>query len=144
MSDLHVAFEETTVRRRWWLRALGFLVAGVAFVAAVTLVVMMLWNALVPSLFAGPAIQFWQAAGLLVLSRILFGGFRGRGGYGWRHGRWSKRWDRMSPEERERVRAGLARWNDMTSEERAEFRKSFGGRCGHGMREGFNGQPTGT
>ncbi len=126
--------------RRWWLlRGLGFLVAAVAFVAALSFVVMMLWNALVPSLFAGPAIQFWQAAGLLVLSRILFGGFRGRGGHGWRHRGWHGRWGRMSPQERERVREGLARWKDMTSEERAEFRKGLGGRCGHRMNEDLKG-----
>ena len=132
------------MRRRWWLRGLGFLVAAVAFVAAASFVVMMLWNALVPSLFAGPTIQFWQALGLLVLSRILFGGFRGRGGRGWRHSGWRGRWARMSEEERERVREGLARWKDMTPEERAEFRKGFGGRCGHGMDEAFSGQPKGT
>lgn len=131
------------MRRRGWLRGLGFLVAGVAFVAAVSFVVMMLWNALVPSLFAGPTLQFWQAAGLLVLSRILFGSFRGRGGHGWRHRGWGNRWARMSPEERERVREGLARWNDMTPEERAEFRKGFGGRCGHRMDAGFSGQAKG-
>ena len=129
------------MRRRWLLRGLGFLVAGVAFVAAVSFVVMMLWNALVPRLFSGPAIQFWQAAGLLVLSRILVGGLRGRGGHGWRHRGWHGRWGRMSPEQRERVREGLARWKDMTPEERAEFRKGFGGRCGHGMDEDLKGQP---
>src|SRR4029077_9469013 len=104
---------------------------------------MTLWNALVPNLFAGPAIQFWQAVGLLVLSRILFGGFRGRGGHGWRHRGWRGQWGRMSPEERERVREGLARWKDMTPEERAEFRKGFGGRCGHRMDEDLTGQPQG-
>ena len=132
------------MRRRWLLRGLGFLVAGVAFVAAVSFVVMTLWNTLVPGLFGGPAIQFWQAAGLLVLSRILFGGFRGRGGHGWRHRGWHGRWGRMSPEERERVRDGLARWTDMTPEERAEFRKGFGGRCGHGRGEDLKEQPKGT
>jgi hypothetical protein len=73
---------------------------------------MSLWNALIPTLFHGPLVTFWQAAGLLVLSKILFGGFRGRHGHGWhgRHGRWRgemwrRKWESMTPEERERLRA---------------------------------------
>jgi hypothetical protein len=121
------------VRRHWILKGAAILVLGTAFVAALTFVVMSLWNALVPSLFAGPVIGFWQAAGILVLSRILFGGFRGRGGHGWRHRGWHGRWGRMTPEERSRVRDGFARWKDMSREERREFRGKLHGRfhgCG--------------
>ena len=78
----------------------------VAAVAAMSAVVMLLWNAIVPALFTSvPAINYLQALGLLVLSRILFGGFRGHGGWrgrmhGHRHERWAK-WQAMTPEERE-------------------------------------------
>ncbi len=92
-------------------RGAGFVVLALAFIAVLSVVVMSLWNALVPSLFHGPTLQFWQAVGLLILCRILFGGFRGRGGHGW-HGRhhwgermWRQRWENMTPEERERLRA---------------------------------------
>jgi hypothetical protein len=67
--------------------------------------VMLLWNAVVPELFAGArSIDYLHALGLLVLCRILFGGFRGYGGW---HGRrhWG-RWSAMTPEEREQVRRG--------------------------------------
>ena len=37
-------------------------------------VVMYLWNWLIPDLFNGPVITFWQAFGLILLSKILFGG----------------------------------------------------------------------
>lgn len=37
-------------------------------------VAMLLWNALVPPLFGGPEIGYWQAAGLSVLASILSGG----------------------------------------------------------------------
>lgn len=93
-------------RGRWVARGAAFLVLGLAFVAVLSFVVMSLWNELVPSLFHGPSLQYWQAVGLLILSRILFGGFRGRG-HGW-HGRrhmWRQRWESMTPEERERLRA---------------------------------------
>ena len=98
-------------RGRWVAKGAGFVLLALAFVAVLSVVVMSLWNALVPSLFHGPILQFWQAVGLLILCRILFGGFRGRGGHGW-HGRhrwrehmWRHHWENMTPEERERLRA---------------------------------------
>ncbi len=82
----------------------------VMIAVAVTLfgeVVMRLWNWLMPSLFHLPAITFVQALGLLVLSKLLFGGFhRHSGGGGWKRGM-RQRLEHMSQEERERFRAGL-------------------------------------
>ena len=74
--------------------------------AALAWAVMALWNWLMPTLFAeAHQISYLQAAGLLVLSRILFGGFRGHGCPGrWRH---HKRFEQMSPEEREKFQAGM-------------------------------------
>jgi len=79
--------------------------------------VRLLWNWLLPPLFGFREITFWQALGLLVLTRILFGGFGGRGSSGSRHvqpafaaafergfRRMDDNWDRMTPEERERFR----------------------------------------
>ena len=79
-----------------------FLVAAAAFGA----VVMLLWNAIVPGLFAGAhTLDYPHALGLLVLCRILFGGFHGhRGGHGRRH--WAAKWEAMTPEEREKFRHG--------------------------------------
>ncbi|MDB6089906.1 MAG: hypothetical protein JWN85_2690, partial [Gammaproteobacteria bacterium] len=88
-----------------------FLGISLAVVALLIFVFMSLWNQLVPSLFSGPSVSFWQAAGLLVLTRILVGGFRGHGGPPWgarrRHWKsqmWRERWESMSPEDRERLR----------------------------------------
>ncbi len=73
-----------------------FVVAAVALFGAI---VMLLWNAVVPALFttANP-ISYWHAMGLLVLCRILFGNFRGHGGWRQRH---FNKWQAMTPEERE-------------------------------------------
>jgi Ca2+/H+ antiporter, TMEM165/GDT1 family len=82
----------------------------VAVVAATVLgfVVKGLWNALMPQLFGWHTLTFWQALGLLILSKIFFGGFHRHSG---RNSRWKRRmkerWELMSPEERERFRQGM-------------------------------------
>jgi hypothetical protein len=109
-------------RGRWLAKGAAFVVLGPAFIAALSFVVMSLWNALMPSLFQGPTLRFWQAVGLLILSRILFGGFRGRGGWHGRHGAWReemwrRHWESMTPEERERLRARFKHRCGWTSDE---------------------------
>ncbi len=128
------------MRRIFFLKGAAFLVLAPLFVAAISFVVMSLWNAIIPALFSLPVIGFWQAAGLLVLCRILFGGFRGRGGSGWRHGAWPMRWHRMTPEERERFRDGFRRWKHMDHDERHAFRRGFRG-CGGQPEEGGMQEP---
>jgi predicted membrane chloride channel (bestrophin family) len=97
------------MRGRWVIK--GLKIAGIALVAVTLLsfIVMSLWNWLAPAVFGARTITFWQALGILVLSKILFGGFRGRPGYGrhWRR-RMNERWEQMTPEERERFRQGIA------------------------------------
>ena|SRR3974390_3156474 len=89
------------------LKVTGLIVLGVALVG---LIVMTLWNWLMPPLFAWRPISFWQALGLLALTKVLFGGFRGMGHYrGYWRGRMAERWERMTPEEREQFRAGMRR-----------------------------------
>jgi len=86
-----------------------FLGRGLLMLAAVGVLgalVMLLWNAVVPELFAGArSIDYLHALGLLVLCRILFGGFRGHGGWHGHH-HWGRgRWSAMTAEEREQFRA---------------------------------------
>jgi hypothetical protein len=98
------------MRGRWLLRALKILLLATVAAAVVGLVVMLLWNALLPPLFGWPTITFLQALGLLLLSRLLVGGLRGRWGHGghWR-ARMAARWEQMSEEERAQFRAGMRR-----------------------------------
>jgi len=97
-------------RVRWLVRAIAIIPVVVAFLALVGLVVMLLWNSLVPELFHGPLLGYWQALGMLVLSRLLFGGLRGRGWNGhWRQRMWRERWEQMTPEERARVHEHVQR-----------------------------------
>ena len=91
---------------------LGKLAVVLVIVAALGGAVMVLWNAVLPALFDGSrTIDYWHALGLLVLCRILFGGFRGRGA-GLDRERWQKwqKWQSMSKEERAQFRQGRADW----------------------------------
>ena len=76
--------------------------------------VMHLWNWLLPPLFGLHMITFWQALGLLLLSRILFGSWGSGGGN--RRSRRRDKWEKMTPEERERMRQKWgARCGDLPS-----------------------------
>lgn len=93
---------------------------AVAGLALVTWTVMLLWNSLLPDLFAGVhVIGYWQALGVLVLSRILFGGLRG--GF---HGRWRERrahWESLTPEERQQLKGRFhRRWGGCCSAHKTE------------------------
>ncbi len=107
------------MKKKWfWIAPLAIL--GLAlFIALGGEIVEQLWNWLLPPLFGWRLITFWQALGLLVLCRILFGGWGGHGNHrsGMR-GRMAKRMD-------ERMQA-------MTPEERERFRQRMRDRCGMG------------
>ena len=109
-------------RKAKWIALAPLFLAGFAlFVAIGGLVVRELWNWLLPTLFGWREITLWQALGLLLLCRILFGGMGGRGGTSHRlrrrwearwDERWAERWAAMTPEERERFRHGLGRHSE--------------------------------
>lgn len=87
----------------------------IVILAAIPAVVMLLWNALIPSILGLSVISYWQALGLFVLCRILFGGFR----FGGRHHRFHDMGENPIHE----------KWKNMTDEERKKFiekRRKFG------------------
>ncbi len=71
--------------------------------------VMWLWNAILPEVIGVKAITFWQAAGILVLSKILFGGFHFKNhkqnGNGFRSAKMKEKLMNMSDEERAQFKA---------------------------------------
>lgn len=58
-----------------WSRKAGFGLLGLGVFAAGVALVMVLWNALVPEIFGWQPIGYWQALGLILLTRLLFGRF---------------------------------------------------------------------
>jgi len=99
------------MRKKWWI----VIVAPIAIAAFIFIggeVVMHLWNWLAPTLFSWRQITFWQAIGLLILCRILFGNIGGRGS------------------RRSGMRPQMA--HKMTEEEREKWRQEMRSRCGFG------------
>ncbi|GMO68957.1 MAG: hypothetical protein Ta2A_17230 [Treponemataceae bacterium] len=92
--------------RAFWVFSgvIGFLATAAVF----STLAMLLWNALLPELFALPMVSWLQSAGIFILCRVLFGGmtsgFRGgifdRGAQA--KGNFRSRWDAMTDEQRAR------------------------------------------
>jgi hypothetical protein len=94
--------------KKWIFLAPAAILGMLLFMVVGGEVVRYLWNWLLPPLFGWRQITFWQALGLLALCRILFGRIGGRGFHRSRfRSRMSERWQRMSPEEREKFREGM-------------------------------------
>lgn len=87
-----------TGKKRFLLAPLFILGAG-----AITYITMMLWNNLMPEIFHLAQISFWQAAGLLILSRLLLGSIipHRQHDHHNNHNAFRERWESMKPEERE-------------------------------------------
>jgi membrane protease YdiL (CAAX protease family) len=79
-------------------------------------IVMLLWNAILPSALHAGELTYAQAIGLLILCRILFGGFwgkKGGGGPGFKQGMYWRE-----------------KWAGMSDEEKAKFKEQWRMRCG--------------
>jgi hypothetical protein len=103
---------KSVIRRKPYLIPL-FMILGFGAAALFGWIVMLLWNAVLVPAAGASIITFWQGLGLLVLSRILVGGFGGGRG---RHNR--NRWGNMSPEEKEKFKEYCrSRWGKDKPEE---------------------------
>lgn len=101
------------MNKQFWVRKIiGFIVCVLAFAAMLGWVVMSLWNNVLTDVVPVPFISFWQALGILLLSKILFGGFHGKLGGGARR-MWGRemreKWQHMTPEEKEKMKE---EWRD--------------------------------
>lgn len=118
------------MKMKWIFKVVALGALGVLVLGWVTT---LLWNNLMPLLFHLPIITYWQAVGMMLLFRLLFGGFKhgrpggcGCGGNRWR-GAWAGRWEaklaNMSPEEREKIKSewknkchSWKNWDDNSSQ----------------------------
>lgn len=106
--------------RKFWIgKALMMLVCAAGIFALFSFIVMNLWNSILAVVLHISVITFWQAAGILLLSKILFG-FGGKP-WGGRHDK-GHLWKRQM----------MQKWDTMTPEERQKFKQEFRSRCGRG------------
>jgi hypothetical protein len=99
------------------MRIIKIVLKVLVMIAVFTLLVMVLWNWLIPDIFKGPSITYVQAFGLLLFSKILFSSFSrgfGRGGWRWRRHHWKEFEEKMK---------------NMSEEERAKFKEKCGYSC---------------
>ncbi len=102
----------------WWIgKILKLLAFVLAMIALFGFAVMQLWNWLIPEIFHGPTVTYWQAMGLLLLSHILVRGWHGHSIGGWKSHRWKQKME-------EKLAA-------MTPEEREKFKEEWRRRCGY-------------
>ena len=93
-----------------------FICIAALFTVVLGTVVMLLWNAILPEAIGAKPLTFWKAIGLLILTRILFGGFRLGGPPRRWKGSKRKHW--------------REKWMDMSEEEKAMFKEKWKQRCG--------------
>lgn len=87
-----------------------WVVLGIGALTLFGWVTQLLWNWLIPSVFNGPEITYWQTLGLLALTKIFLWGIGGKN-HGYRGGHW-----------RNHYRQKLA---SMSQEERAAFKEKM-------------------
>ena len=114
---IKIIIKNNTMKRFWfkkgWMMMLCFIAAFLAFGA----IVMGLWNAILPAVLGVKSITFVQALGILLLSKILFGGFGNRGGCKAGSG----------PDWKNKMKE---KFGSMTTEEREKFKAEWKNRCG--------------
>ncbi len=98
---------------KFWIKKAIFIpIAIAAGVFVFGGAVMLLWNGILPAVLGVSTITFLQALGILVLSKILFSGFKGHRchsrHYTGKH-KWREKWMNMSPEEKEKMKTA---WKD--------------------------------
>jgi len=79
-------------------------------------IVMLLWNAILPVVIHVESISYLQALGILVLSKILFSGFRH--GYSGRNFHSPSKWHHLKE-----------KWENMTDEEKAKYKEELKNCC---------------
>ncbi|MGF2413876.1 hypothetical protein [Ferruginibacter sp.] len=103
------------MKKFWIKKALMILFFGAIAITVFGFIVMGLWNAILPAVLGVKTITFIQALGILLLSKILFGGFN------------SKRWGNHRQEWKEKMKQ---RFETMTPDEKEKFKAEWKNRCG--------------
>ena len=75
--DINIGREDEKRMAMKVLKVIGMVLLGIGACILFGFIVMWLWNWLMPQIFELGVITYWQAVGLFVLAKIIFGGFSG-------------------------------------------------------------------
>jgi hypothetical protein len=83
MEDKQMENKMYRGRSRWHtagpLQRIGWIFGGIVLAVFMAFIfgyfVMLLWNWIMPSIFGLPEIDYWLAFGIIILGRLIFGGF---------------------------------------------------------------------
>lgn len=100
-------------------KKVGFIIASVLIIASLlTGVIMLLWNWLMPELFGLAEITFWQALGVLLLSKLLFGGWMHKKRCNGCHSQSTTNWKQMNPDDKQSMKEKfMQKWAQCQFEE---------------------------
>lgn len=115
------------IKWQWVVKAVFF---GALMIFVFTGATMLLWNTLATAIFGLPAINFFQTIGLMILGRLITGGFRPGG------------WGGPAQARKHFMRE---RWQHMSEDERKQFMQRWGRHgCGPARQEGAEPESTQT
>lgn len=92
-------------RKKFFLIPFGI----AALLALISYVVMLLWNNLLPEILHVGTITFWQAMGIFILCKLLFGFGKGNGGGPWGKRKMMEHCNNMTPEARQEFKEEMKR-----------------------------------
>lgn len=64
---------------RGFFKVAFMIIAAILFLLLFGYGFMLLWNWLMPEVFGLPSLSYWQGVGILVMAKLLFGNFEGKG-----------------------------------------------------------------
>jgi hypothetical protein len=138
-------FDESNTKGKMF-HIVGHVIVGLIFAAAFAIVfaflVELIWNSLMPSIFDLKQITFWQAFGIIILAKVLFGGFGSH-----RPDRWKRDSRYMPPWHRRPVQSEADSppsrhhpdWNTYTQYWQQEGKASFEAYMNRTEKEGREG-----
>ncbi len=100
-------------------KTIGFIIMALAFMALLTWAVMLLWNSVLADVAPVSKITFTQSFGLLLLAKLLFGGWGGK------HKTGKQQWKRKMAE----------KFSGMTAEEREQMKQEWRNCCSRRKQE---------
>ncbi len=107
-------------------RGLIFVFLTIVLLLILSIVVMFLWNAILPDLIDVKKITFVQSIGLLILCRILFGSFG---------------WNRRHKNHLKKMSYWKEKWMNMSDEERSQLRNKWKHNCGSNINKSDSTNP---